>query len=103
MAMRMPVVQVGKMRMAVPQRLVSVAMAVRFVGAYAVVMLMLMMRVMNMSMLMFDLRVFMLMFMRFGEVKIESDRHQRAGRQQLRRHRVTEKQDRCGGSDERRG
>ena len=75
----MPVVQVGKVRMAVDKRCMTVAMAVGLSGRILGPMAMLVMGVVPMAMLMLDGIMNMLMAMTFHEVQIKTNSHENGG------------------------
>lgn len=95
-------VQVGIVRMFVPQRRmmmpVRVRLARRIVGTVHV----LMMRVVHMPMGVIYRFVLMFVLVSFGEMQVQPDRHQYTGCDEAQRQRVVEHEDREHRADERR-
>jgi hypothetical protein len=85
------VMEVGVVRVLVPQRLVAVHVAVRF--RHRASMLMLVMRVMHVAVIVFDFIVNMFMLMAFRQVKPEPECHQAAGCDQPWGYRIAQHDD----------
>ena len=83
--------QVGIVRMLVPERLVPVQVGM-WLGHLSL-MDMIVMGVMHMKMIMLKFLVDMLVLVAFGKMKPEADGHQHTGDHQLRRHRFPQQQD----------
>ena len=82
--MAVPVMQVRIVRMAVPQRRVAVHMGMRF--SKFTFMHMPVMFVMDMAMIMNELRMDVFVFMAFGQMQPQADCHQCAGDNELCGH-----------------
>ena len=79
---------IGKVRMFVCQRLMRVQMAMAGAGRDRNVMLVLVVFVMHVFMLMHHALMDMFVFMTFGQMQPDSERHQAAGNKQRQRHRL---------------
>jgi hypothetical protein len=64
---------------------------------------MLVMIVMDMTMLVFERGMDMSVFVAFGDVKIDTDPHERGSNEKLARQRIAKKRNRDAAADERRG
>jgi hypothetical protein len=95
---RMPVVQVGIVRMPVHHRHMAMAVRMSLVRRLAGRMLVLMMFIVNVAVLMRDRLVHVLMAVPFRQMQVKADRHQAARRAQRPGDRFPEK----NGPDERR-
>ena len=103
MRMAVPVMQVGKMGVAMDHRRMTMPVTVRFGHDRAVRMIMLVVGVVDMAMLMLKRFVGVLMTMRFGQVQPESDRHEYSSHDQRRGDRFAEHRHREQRTNERRG
>jgi len=77
--MTVPMMDIGKVRMRVHDRVVLMLMAVRFFAVPRKIMRVLMMLVVTMPMLVFERFVFVRVLMTFAQVQPDADRHQAAG------------------------
>src|SRR6185312_7711327 len=98
-SMRMPVVQIGVMRVAMDQPRMRVDMRMRLARRIALRMRVMMMQIMYMAMLVLERLMRMRMLVPLGEVEIEPDRHQGAGSNQRHRQRLAEHRQRDHGAD----
>ena len=96
--MRMAMMQIGIMRVFVPQG--GVAVPVRMRLADRAIMVMLMVLVMHMRMFVLQRFVDVLMVMAFGKMQPQPDRHQQAGTDQLDGHRFAKQGERQDSADE---
>src|SRR5580698_3264713 len=99
-SMRMPVVQIGIVRMAMNQPRMGMDMRMRLVARRRAVVMMVMMRIMHMAMLMLERVMGVIVLVALGEMEIKPDCHQRAGCDQHHRQRLAEERDGDDGADE---
>ena len=88
--MSVPVMQVGIMRVQVPQGFMAVKVRMWLVAWIVGAMRMLVMLVMDMPMRVFEHFMLMLMLVTFGEMKIDANAHKGGGPHELRGQRITE-------------
>src|ERR1700739_233350 len=88
----MAMMEIGIMRVAMHQPHMNMRMGMRLARA--------MMRVVNMTMLMLDPLMHMLVLVPLREMEVEAKRHQRAGGNQRHGHRLTEEENRHHRADE---
>ena len=89
----MTMVQIGKVTMAMSQWLVPMPMAMRFAVRLARPVVVLVMRVMDVTVFMFERFMAMVMLMALTEVQPDADSHQRGGNQQRYRNLLAEQSD----------
>ena len=103
MAVAMTMVQVGIMRVPVHHRRVAVPMRMRLSGRIARLVIVLVVLVMDMTVLMFERLVRMVVIVSFDEVEIEADPHQQRCEHELHADGFPKQRDREQRADEWRG
>ena len=88
--MLMPMMDVGKVRVTMPQSRVHVPVRVRLPGWLGAIMAVLVMLVMDVPMLVGHLLVAMRVLVALRQVKPDSDRHEKSGGHELDRHRFAQ-------------
>ena len=96
----MPMMGVGQVRMAMLQRVMAMPVGVRLVLGIVRAVFMPVMVVMAVDMRMRRRRMAVRVFMMLGEVKPHADSHQAGRGKELHGHRLTQRNDRCDGTEE---
>lgn len=98
----MPVMQVGKMRMLVPQSPMTMRVGVRFAASPGEIVQMAMVLVVTVRMRVFDRLVLVFVLMALGQMQPDAHRHQRTGRNQRPGNRIAEPEHRQTCAEKRR-